>query len=142
MAKVQLSRPQNRTLNNDIIYSDIFTNLDAHPNKRDLVRHVNDESVKRSIRNILLTNRGERLFKPLLGSDIRAILFENMSPVTEQNLKTFVETAIQNYEPRAKLRQVLVTGVPDLNAYSVTVAFSTINNNDTIFLEMLLERTR
>lgn len=142
MAKIQTIKTPRKTINQNEIYGDFLTSFQMHPNKKDLLRRVNEDSVKQSIKNLLLTNRGERLFNPILGSDINKILFENISPITESNLKTFIETSIQNYEPRAKLLQTLVSGIDELNAYSVTIVFTTINNPEPITLEMLLERTR
>jgi len=142
MAKVAQVKSVQKPTNQNTIYSDFLSSFGMHPNKKDLLRNTNEESVKSSIRNILLTNRGERLFNSLIGSDINKILFENISPITESNLKTFIETAITNYEPRAKLQQVLVSGMPDMNAYNVTIVFTTINTSEPITVEMLLERTR
>ena len=123
-------------------YSDIYTNFDIHPDKLDLIRHVNEESVKRSIKNILQTNRGERFFNPSFGSNIRALLFENVSSVTESLLREYIETAISNFEPRAKLIEVIVSGLPDENAYNVSVIFSTINTTEPITLNLILNRVR
>jgi len=123
-------------------YSDIYTNFDKHPDKLDLIRHVNEESVKRSIKNILQTNRGERFFNPSFGSNIRSLLFENVSSVTESLLREYIETAISNFEPRAKLIEVIVSGMPDENAYNVSVIFSTINTTEPITLNLILNRVR
>lgn len=103
---------------------------------------VNEEAVKQSIKNILLTNRGERLFNPTFGSDLRSILFENFSPQTESQLKEYIEMSVNNYEPRAALIDVVVQAIPDLNAYSATIVFSVINKAEPITLEFLLDRVR
>ena len=60
-----------------LVYSDFYSNFDLELVKKDLLSYKNEDSVKRSIRNILLTDRGERFFNPTFGSDIRKILFEN-----------------------------------------------------------------
>ena len=62
----------------DEIYSDFLVNLNPHPVSGMLLRFVNEKAVTRSIRNLILTNRGERLYQPKIGSDIRSILFEPM----------------------------------------------------------------
>jgi phage baseplate assembly protein W len=123
-------------------YSDFYADFDKHPDKNDLLKHTNDESIKRSIKNILQTNRGERLFNPTFGSNIRKLLFENISPVTESLIREQVETSINNFEPRAKLIDVVVSGYPDDNAYNITVVFSTLNTIDPIVLSVLLNRIR
>lgn len=130
------------TQKQNIYYSDLQTNLAIHPNKKDLTRTFNDDAVKRSIRNILLTNRGEKLMNPQFGSDIRSLLFENMTPVTESLLKDYVANAISNYEPRANIIAINVTALYDYDAYAITVVFSVINKKEPITLELLINRIR
>lgn len=126
----------------EIYYSDFLNNFNIHPNRKDVVKAVNDEAVRRSIRNIILTNRGERVMDPLFGSDVRSILFENMDPATEELLKQYIIAAINNYEPRAKLLGVTVSAMYDMNAYAVTIVFSTINSREPITIELLMNRVR
>jgi len=127
---------------NTEFYSDFYTNFDKHPDKNDVLKYSNEESVKRAIRNILQTNRGERVFNPTFGSNIRKFLFENITPITESLIREQVETSINNFEPRAKLIDVIVSGYPDDNAYNITVVFSTLNTIDPIVLSVLLNRIR
>jgi phage baseplate assembly protein W len=124
------------------IFSDFFTDLDVHPVKRDLVRHTNEEAVKRSIKNLLLTNRGERFFNSEVGSDIRALLFEPMSPATEQILEDFIRVTIDNHEPRAAIEQVQIESDPDTQTVFATISFTVINKQEPIVLELILNRIR
>lgn len=124
------------------LFSDFLTNLDVHPIKNDVVRNINEEAVKRSIRNLLLTGRGERLFDTALGSDIRGILFEPTDPSTEQVLEGYVTKTIENYEPRALIHKVRVLVDDDTNTANVTIIFSILNTREPIVLELLLNRIR
>jgi phage baseplate assembly protein W len=124
------------------IFSDFFTDLDVHPVKKDLVRHTNEEAVKRSIKNLLLTNRGERFFNSEVGSDIRALLFEPMSPATEQILEDFIRVTIDNHEPRAAIEQVQIESDPDTQTVFATISFTVINKQEPIVLELILNRIR
>jgi phage baseplate assembly protein W len=123
-------------------YSDIPTNLTVHPIKEDLVLITNEQAVKRSIRNLLLTDMGERFFNPTLGGNIRASLFENIDQNTEYILKSNIEDTINNYEPRAQLYNVSVVAQPDENAYSVTIVFTLANRNVPLTLDLILRRVR
>lgn len=123
-------------------YSDFLDNLDFHPTKLDLLRNTNEEAVKGSIRNILLTNRGERLYDSNLGSDIRKILFENFSPAMESVLADLIRTAIENHEPRAKIIDIFVNSDVDNNYVAVTLVFSVINKEELITLKLILNRIR
>lgn len=133
---------RNETQLQELVYSDLKTNFEVHPNKKDVTRNFNEDAVKTSIRNIILTIRGERLMNPLYGSDINSMLFENMTPATEEMLKEHVVTAITNFEPRAKLLGVTVSALYDLNAYAVSIVFSTINTKEPVTVEFLINRIR
>ena len=142
MAIIKRSQTYTQAAITSTVYSDLTTSLEVHPEKLDLYLEVNEEAVKRSIKNILLTDRGQRLFDPIFGSSIRSLLFENISPQTESALKSAIESAIENFEPRASLIDVIVQPMPDENAYAVTVAFGIINSPEPIVLELLLNRIR
>ena len=124
------------------IFSDFFTNFNTHPIKNDLYREVNEEAIKSSIRNLLLTNRGERIYNPSLGSDIRTILFENFSTATESVLSDLVRNTITNFEPRATVLQVHVNSEIDDHSIFITIVFSIINREEPITLELILNRIR
>lgn len=124
------------------LYSDLTTNFNIHPVKGDLVLLKDSDAVKRSIRNLILTDPYERFFNPTVGSGINASLFENMGRDTETILRIKITETIENFEPRANLLNVTVKALPDENAYSVTIVFSVINNIQPIQLDFILRRVR
>tara|TARA_B100001996_G_C18594211_1_gene567223 strand:+ start:264 stop:713 length:450 start_codon:yes stop_codon:yes gene_type:complete len=100
------------------------------------------EAVKRSIRNLVLTNFYEKPFHPEIGSGVRDMLFENMSPVTAVVLAKKIEDVIENFEPRARLIGVRSLPNLDRNEYEVTIEFFVVNTptelvDMTVFLEVL-----
>ena len=109
----------------------------------DDVNKVTDiEAVKRSVRNLVLTNFYEKPFHPEIGSGVRDMLFENMSPVTAVVLARKVEDVIENFEPRARLTSVRALPNLDRNEYEVTIEFFVVNAptelvDMTVFLEVL-----
>jgi phage baseplate assembly protein W len=124
------------------LYSDLTTNFTIHPIKGDLVLLKDSEAVKRSIRNLILTDPYERFFNPSIGSGINASLFENMSRDTESIIKIRITETIENFEPRANLISVIVKALPDQNAYSVNIVFSVNNNVQPVQLDFILRRVR
>ena len=124
------------------IYSDLFTDFDVHPELHDIVRKRNEEAVKTSIRNLILTNKYERPFQPALGSNISKYLFEPISPETQTGIQTEIRNVIENYEPRAKLIDVVASPYVDDNAYVVTIVFYLINKNEAVTLNTILYRVR
>lgn len=124
------------------LYSDLTTNFNIHPIKGDLVLLKDSDAVKRSIRNLILTDPYERFFNPTIGSGINASLFENISRDTESIIKIRVTETIENFEPRANLISVKVKALPDQNAYSVNIVFSVNNNTQPVQLDFILRRVR
>jgi len=123
-------------------FSDFLSSFDVDSVKQDLYRVTNEEAVKSSIRNLLLTNTGDRLYDSKLGSNIRSILFENFSPAMDSVLEDLIRTTIENYEPRAKIEQVFVNSEIDDHYVVATIVFSIINKEEPITLELFLNRIR
>lgn len=124
------------------IYSDFLNDLTPHPVTGDIVRFVNENSVNRAIKNLINTNKGERLFQPDVGSDIYKMLFEPMSQGVADLLSTSIQSTISNYEPRAKVINVIVAPDYDNNSYSITVNYIIINTSNPIALNVTLARVR
>jgi phage baseplate assembly protein W len=125
------------------IYKDINLNFSKHPITGDISKLTNVEAVKRSVRNLVNTNFYERPFHPEIGSDVRSILFEPVSPLIADVLKRYVEDVINNFEPRAELISVIVSPDIDRNAYGVTIEFYLVNSPSGVqSVNLFLERLR
>mgnify|MGYP003340935497 CR=1 FL=1 len=124
------------------IYSDIDFTFTKKPVVGDIALSYDSQAVIRSIRNILLTRHYEKPFNPDFGSNIDAILFEMVSPLTASSLETEIRAAIENYEPRANINDVVVNALPDQNAYNVTLSFYIENATLPTTVTLLLERNR
>lgn len=124
------------------VYSDLFTNFDQHPITDDVAIKTNEEAVKQAIRNLIQTNKGERLYQPNLGGDIRRLLFENTTPQTLLLMREIISEAIRKYEPRANLIDVVVSPNEDQNAVAVSITFNVINRQEPVSLNVILDRVR
>jgi phage baseplate assembly protein W len=124
------------------IYSDIDFTFTKKPVTGDIALGYDTQAVIRSIRNLLLTKRYERPFNPELGSNIDALLFEMVSPITASTLETEIRNVIDNYEPRAQVSNLVVLSNPDGNAYNVTITFYIENATLPTTVTLLLERNR
>jgi phage baseplate assembly protein W len=124
------------------IYSDIDFTFTRKPVVGDVALSYDSQAVIRSIRNILLTRHYEKLFNPDFGSNIDTLLFEMVSPITATSLEQEISTAIKNYEPRARLNNVVVSAQPDNNAYSVSLDFYIENATLPTTVTLILERNR
>ena len=125
------------------IYKDLNLNFSANPVTSDVATITDVNAVKRSIRNLLLTNHYDRPFHPEIGSNIPALLFENHGPVTANQLQRAIEEVIQNFEPRARLSSVECWPLPDTNRYDIHVYFYVENlPAELIEYQTILEAVR
>ena len=89
-----------------------------------------------------MTNPGERLFQPDVGSGLKGLLFEQMSDITAQLLEDAVRSAIDSWEDRAEVLEIIVTPDEDNNRYKVAVTFRISNELEEQTLEVYLQRER
>ena len=123
-------------------FRDLNLDFTAHPVTGDVARVKDTTSVKRGIKNVLMTQNGERLFNPEFGSGIRNLLFEQMSDLTAQRLESEVRSAITSWEDRAELLAIIVTPEEEYNRYKVAVTFRVINELEEQEMEVFLQRER
>ena len=124
------------------IYSDLDLFFNKKTTSKDISKVTNIQAVKRSVRNLILTNHYEKPFHPEIGSGIRAILFEPITPLISHILTRKVEDVIENFEPRARLIGVKASPDLDRNEYEVSIQFYVVNMPTeladlTVFLERL-----
>ena len=133
-------------LNNSKRATRIYKDLDLDFGRNTVTNDVNKltdvESVKRSVRNLINTNHFERPFHPEIGGNIRALLFELMTPLTALNLQRKVEEVLKNFEPRANVTQILADPDIERNGYRLEIKFYVIGIQNPIVVETFLERLR
>jgi phage baseplate assembly protein W len=125
-----------------VVYSDFFTDLDKHPIRSTVLRKTNVDAVKQSLRNLMLTDRGERLFQPNLGGNIRAMLFENITAQTFLTMQEHIKDVITAHEPRADVIDVYIAQTSQEHEVQITIVFRVVNVQEPVTLELLLERVR
>ncbi len=127
----------------EVVFSDVNVSFTPHPVTGKLPVLKNADAVKRSVRNLILTNFGERPYEPLYGGNVRALLFENTDdPLLDSLIQSRIEAAIENFEPRAKVDRVVVDVKPDSNALVIKIRFTILNERFPVDLEVAIERVR
>ncbi len=124
------------------IYKDLDLDFGRNTVTNDVNKLTDVESVKRSVRNLINTNHFERPFHPEIGGNIRALLFELMTPLTALNLQRKVEEVLKNFEPRANVTQILADPDIERNGYRLEIKFYVIGIQNPIVVETFLERLR
>lgn len=123
-------------------FSDFLNSFSKTPVGEQLAKVVNERAVNQSLKNLLMTNLGERLFQPYVGSNVYATLFENNTLTTLETLVFYIETTIRNNEPRVNLLQVLLNETDSENEIDITIIYNLINNPEPITFNFILKRVR
>ena len=137
------AQSQNTSTRNIRKYVDLDLFFEKKIPNNDVNTITDIQAVKRSVRNLVLLNQYEKPFHPEIGSGVRGMLFELMTPFVAAQLTKKVEDVINNFEPRARL--VSVRSIPDYdrNAYEVSVEFYVVNApTELVDLTVMLERLR
>ena len=107
-------------------FKDISMTFQANPLNSDLIALKNATAIARSVRNIILTSPGEKLFDPDFGSNVSKLLFENMDDVSAISIRDEIENSINNYEPRVALIDVETNPNYDNNSFDVKLVYRII----------------
>jgi phage baseplate assembly protein W len=124
------------------IYKDLDLDFQLNSATKDIQKLTDVESVKRSVRNLINTNHYERPFHPEIGSNLRAMLFELITPQMTHVISKQIDLLIKNYEPRCRLVQVNSQPVIDRNGYRCSISFYVVNYPEPVEVETFLERLR
>lgn len=124
------------------MYSDFHKDLTVNPISGDLAVKNDEEAVKEALKNIILMDKGEKLFQPTFGGNIRAMLFELNSPATLKLIQEQIKSTINNYEPRVELIGVEVYSLIDDNKVAIKIIYALRNREEPLEVEFILERVR
>lgn len=129
--------------NNDkAVFTDIDPKFTRSPKTSDLLVLRDDSAIRTSLKNLLSTAFGERLFQPTIGGSLRPLLFEPIDAITTFEIRDRVLNTIVNHEPRVGNVIVDVVALPEENQYTVTVEYSVVAIGKTDRVSVLLERVR
>ena len=122
-------------------FVDLNPNFEKNPLTKDLPLLKNAEAIKFAVKNIVMTTRGDRAFRPYFGSTVVGSLFENFSLATADDIQIAIEDALNAYEPRIKLLDVDVQDNIDRNELGISIFYRIIGIPlDPQSLNLILER--
>jgi phage baseplate assembly protein W len=125
------------------LYSDFLMNLDLNPISGEIARTTNERAVIRAMKNLIFTNRGERITSSNIGCGLKRLLFEPFDTVTTDLIRTEINTTITQYEPRVRLLLVDVQPQEEQDAYQVSITFAMVNApSQALQFSTVLKRVR
>lgn len=124
------------------LFSDFLVDLTPHPISGDVARASGANAVKQALRNLVMTNLGERVFQPQIGSNVRKALFEINDQAAADDLQYFIRQTIEQNEPRVQLLSVECDSQPDKDRVVCNIVFMLINSQQIQQLDLILRRVR
>ena len=142
MANYDAGSVSNKSKRSARIFKDLNLDFQQNSATKDIQRVEDVDAVKRSVRNLISLNHYEKPFHPEIGSNLRGMLFENITPQISHYIGKQIEFLIKNYEPRCRLVEVANRPNIDRNGYSVSISFYVVNSPNPVQVETFLERLR
>ena len=124
------------------IYKDIDMSFTTNALTKDVGKKFDVNAVKQAIKNVLLTQKGEKPFNPNYGSGVYDLLFEPMDYFVSSIMQKEIETTLENYERRVKVIDVICEPNFDLNQYEIRVEFFVVGIKEPQVYTNILERLR
>ncbi len=123
-------------------WRDLDLSLTLHPIRKDIVPLKDDNAIKNSVKNLLITNFYERPFNEDIGANLRALLFEPADSITRIALRDNIRRVIRKYEPRVATKGIDIKYHEDSNTYNITVIFKIKEFDTDESVEIVLRRLR
>ena len=124
------------------VYRDINLSFEKHPLTGDVISATDVEAIKKSLRNLVMTDLYDVPFNPEKGTSLNGSLFENFTPITTEFLKTKIKEMVDLYEPRIQIQKIVIFQKEDQNALEVTIHFKILDLNRFEDITIFVERTR
>jgi phage baseplate assembly protein W len=122
-------------------FVDINPSFEPHPITGDINLLTNEDAIKQAVKSVVMTMRGEKLFRPLFGTEAQVILFENFDPILADDITLSIEDALKVFEPRVKVINIDYLDNMDDNSVNITINYEIIGlplNQQS--LNLILER--
>ena len=137
----------NQSSRTTFVYRDISLYFTPNPVSGDVTQITDVQDIKRSVRNLVLTNRWDRPFHPEIASRVRESLFEMFTPVTINIIRNAIEDVLRIYEPRVDVTEIAVEdpdfNYMDQNTLPIKIFFTLKNAPETLEnVNVVLERIR
>ena len=124
-------------------FKDISLSFSRHPVTNDVLILKNEDAIKKSVINLIRTRIGERFFNNLLGTSIDNSLFELNGLEVSTILDEEIKTVLSNFEPRIKVRDVMVESLMDSNELNAKISYDIVGLPfPSQNIEFLLQPTR
>jgi phage baseplate assembly protein W len=121
-------------------FKDLAVSFTANPSTGDFGIVKNENAIKQAVRNLLLTDLGERPFQPTVGSRIKGLLFEPWDVFSADSIKSEIRNCLGRLEPRIEVTKISLRDDSDINAIAVELDYTIVGEQIVQTIEFLLEK--
>jgi hypothetical protein len=121
-------------------FKDLAISMNANPSTGDFGVVKNENAIKQSVRNLILTMFGERPFQPTIGSRVKMLLFEPWDPFAVDTIKSEIFNCIKRLEPRVECTGVGLRDENDINSVHISIDYTIVGQQEVQNVDFLLER--
>ena len=107
-------------------FRDISLSFARNPVTNDILALRNEDAIKKTVINLVKTQIGERFFNPLLGTSTNSLLFELNTIEVSSVLEEQITTLLDNFEPRIRVRSIVVSPIDDINELNVIINYDIV----------------
>lgn len=123
-------------------FTDLDLNFEINPQTKDVLKKVDNNAIKQSVRNLIDTKKWDFPFHPEIYSQVRSLLFENFSPITKISIERTLRSLLENYEPRISIISIDVEDNTDKNAIQINLRYRIINATTEEYAKFYVYRAR
>ena len=132
----------NKSKRSNRIYSDLNLSFTKNPATKDVAKLYDVQAIKRAVKNIILTNKYERPFNSDFGCNLRGFLFENITDPILVLMKDRISTAIEKYEPRVSVEDIVIKEDIENNGVNIMVSFLVTGAEEPVTVSTFLQKVR
>jgi phage baseplate assembly protein W len=126
-----------------VSYKDFNLSFKPHPVTEDLMVVKDNADIKQSLKSLLLTKKGERLFNYDIGTNLTSLLFELADYSTASLIRDEMIVVISNFEKRIVIKELTVDVNYEDNGYDIRLSYEIVGRYDTpVNVEFFLESAR
>jgi|TARA_Y100001972_G_scaffold123313_1_gene170364 phage baseplate assembly protein W len=121
-------------------FKDLAVSFNANPSTGDFGVVKNENAIKQSVRNLILTMFGERPFQRDIGSRVKALMFEPWDPFSVDAIKSEIFNCLSRLEPRIQVTGVGLRDDSDINSVHVSIDYKIVGEPVSQNVDFLLEK--
>jgi phage baseplate assembly protein W len=126
----------------DLVYRDLDLDMKKHPFTGNIPLLEEANAVRRALKNLILTEPGEKPFNPYFGTPLNGFLFELDTTASTRNIIDVIKNSIKRFEPRVSVTDIEVTMYPENNAMGVRIIYWILSLSEDVRFEAVVKRTR